>query len=306
MGAETMEHTETLEEFLKNYTTDAYEKPSVTVDTLLFTIDTQETKDIRKTADKELKILLIKRKGHPFKGQWAIPGGFLNMDETLEEAAYRELKEETNVDNVYCEQLYTFSELNRDPRNRLTAPKVRILTVGYLALVPKDDITAKAGDDAEDVAWFTVKKTLVSSREDTVTWSVRVFNEEVGVDAVYTVMDKYKKRGLIKTPETAVFYNEKDSRGALSFDHGKIINMALDRLKNKVEYTPIAFNLLDEYFTLSELQSVYEILLSTKLDKPNFRRKIGDRVIETDLVAEGRGHRPARLYKYNVNWKHNF
>src|SRR5512138_3796595 len=122
----------------ETYDITQYERPSVTVDVVIFSI-----------LDEELKVLLIKRKLWPCEGMWAIPGGFVKMDESLEDAAYRELAEETGVsEDVYLEQLYTFGQPQRDPRTR-------VITVAYFALVSADKINPRAADDAEEVGWFS-------------------------------------------------------------------------------------------------------------------------------------------------------
>ncbi|MDH5544974.1 MAG: NUDIX hydrolase [Gammaproteobacteria bacterium] len=115
-----------------------YPHPAVTTDIVIFTI-----------RDEQLKVLLIKRKGEPFKGKWALPGGFVQMDESLEESARRELEEETGVSGVYLEQLYTFGQPERDPRER-------VITVAYYALIPSDKIQIRAATDAEAVGWFAM------------------------------------------------------------------------------------------------------------------------------------------------------
>src|SRR3989344_7448880 len=118
----------------------SFAKPSVTVDIVIFTIQ-----------DDDLKVLLVKRNIEPFKGKWAIPGGFVRIEESLEEAAKRELEEETGVKNVYLEQLYTFGEPKRDPRGR-------VITVAYMALVNSENIKLKATTDVSEAQWFSVKK----------------------------------------------------------------------------------------------------------------------------------------------------
>ena len=127
----------TEEEFLASYNPGDYERPSNTADMLLFTIGEKENIDVRKDKEKELKILLIKRKDHPDIHKWALPGGFVNINEDLESAAYRELEEETNIKNVYMEQLYTFGAVNRDPR-------MRIVSTAYMALIDKRNIKEKS------------------------------------------------------------------------------------------------------------------------------------------------------------------
>ena len=205
-----------------------YPRPSVTADVIIFTL-----------RGNDLQVLLIKRKYPPFEGMWAIPGGFVGISESLEEAARRELEEEAGVRDVYLEQLYTFGDPGRDPRGR-------VITVAYFALVPAAAISPRAGDDAAEARW----------------WSV------------------------VHLPP-------------LAFDHVGILAYALKRLRYKLEYTAVGFELLPEVFTLSELQAAYEIILGEKLDKRNFRRKIlrAEVIEETGQTRTGEG-RPARLYRF--------
>jgi len=213
-----------------HYDPSKYERPSVAVDVVMMTLH-----------QKDLQILLVKRRSWPFEGMWAIPGGFVDIDESLEDAAKRELHEETSVQDVYIEQLYTFGNPGRDPRTR-------VITVVYFALLDAEQLRIKAADDAADVGWFSV----------------------------------------YELPP-------------LAFDHGDILDYTLNRLRGKLSYTTIAFNLLPEQFTLRELQRVYEIILHKKLDKRNFRKKVLATGILEDTGAkkmEGT-HRPARLYRFN-------
>lgn len=212
----------------KNYNPNIFERPSVTVDVLIFTI-----------RDEDLKVLLIKRVEWPFKGFWAIPGGFVGIKESLEDAAKRKLAEETGVKNIYLEQLYTFGEPDRDPRTR-------VITVAYFALVPVS--TIKFAKISDNISWFSTK-----------------------------------------------------SLPKLAFDHRKIIKYALERIKSKIEYTNIVYSLLPNKFRLRELQKVYETILGHKLDKRNFRKKMGSLgLLEKTGEKEMEGaHRPAMLYKFN-------
>jgi 8-oxo-dGTP diphosphatase len=206
-----------------------YARPSVTVDVIIFTL-----------RDDALQVLLITRKHPPFQGMWAIPGGFIELDESLEDAALRELKEETNVGgDVYLEQLYTYGDPDRDPRGR-------VITVAYFAVVPATAIHPRAGDDAAEARWWPM-----------------------------------------------------NDLPPLAFDHDEILPYALQRLRYKLEYTAVGFELLPESFTLSELQTAYELILGEALDKRNFRRKIlGAGVIEeTGQYKTGEG-RPAKLYRF--------
>lgn len=206
-------------------------RPSVTVDVIIFTL-----------RENDLQVLLVKRGHPPFEGMWAIPGGFVGIDESLEEAALRELEEETGVRDVYLEQLYTFGNPGRDPRGR-------VITVAYFALVPATAVQPRPGDDAAEARW----------------WS------------------------LYHLPP-------------LAFDHADILAYALKRLRYKLEYTAVGFELLPQTFTLRELQTAYEIILGEKLDKRNFRRKIiGASVIEeTGEFRVGEG-RPAKLYRFRAD-----
>lgn len=275
----------TEEEFLKNYKPGDYERPSNTVDMLLFTIDDKETEDIRKDEEKELKVLLIKRKNHPDIHKWALPGGFVDINESIEAAAYRELKEETNVTNVYMEQLYTYGEVGRDPR-------MRVNSIAYMALVPSLSVKPIAGDDAEDVAWFSVEKKLVEENK----YELILSNSDLGLSYVYSVDISYKKNGVVNIPISNITATEENNR--IAFDHIEMINQGLERLRNKIEYIPIAFNLVPEKFTLNEIQKVYEVILGKKLVKQNFRTWIDKFVEELDEVQTKVGHRPAKLYRY--------
>ena len=216
----------------ENYNPARYERPSVTVDVVIFTLQ-----------ERELHVLLVKRKHWPFEGRWAIPGGFVNMDESLELAARRELEEETGVRDIYLEQLYTFGEPKRDPRTR-------VISVAYIALVSADTQTLRVSDESIDVRWFPVRALP----------------------------------------------------GSLAFDHDVILAAGLDRLRSKLEYTTLAFQLLPEVFSILELKHIYEQILGEELDKGNFYRKIKDaKVLEdTGLRREGRG-RPTSLYRFRRN-----
>ena len=200
----------------------------VTVDVVLFTI-----------RDRQLHLLLIKRLAKPFENRYALPGGFVQEDESLDNAAIRELREETGIRNVYLEQLYTFGDLKRDPRGR-------VVTVAYYALVPQNQVL-HAGTDASDADWF---------------------------------------------PVTAL--------PPLAFDHRKIAEYAHQRIRNKLDYTNVGFELLPEKFTLTELQLVHEAILGQPLDKRNFRRKIIQKgIVKATKELQQTGRKPAQLYRFS-------
>lgn len=286
----------TEKEFLEQYKPADYERPSVTVDMLLFTVDSKPTSNIRVNSKGELKILMIKRKNHPYIHKWALPGGFVDINENVTDAAYRELKEETNIDGVYMEQLFTFGDVGRDPR-------MRVISASHMALVPKDSVKPVAGDDAEEVAWFTVDKKCISETENERTSKLYLHNESSGQCSSYTIKETVEINGKIPIIKSEVIVDSEE-HNVIAFDHIKQINMALDRLRNKVEYTPIAFNLLPEEFSMSDVQDIYEILLSRELVKQNFRVKIAKYIEESDKKQDKVGHRPAKLYKLkklNIN-----
>lgn len=274
-------------EFLANYKPGNYERPSMTADVLVFTIRDRAV-DVRKIPEKDLQILLVRRKDHPFIDCFAIPGGFVNIHESIEEAARRELFEETGVRDVYMEQLYTFGDVGRDPR-------MRVITTSYLALVPSGRLKPKAGDDAAEVAWFTVRQEKVSESEDRQVVRLTLENEELGERMEYLAENVYGRNGVIKTHETNMI---PVSQEGLAFDHAKIIYRALERIRNKVEYTPIAFNLVPDEFTRGELEKVYETLLGKELFSANFRKRISHLIEDTGHMTENGWYRPSKLYRY--------
>lgn len=286
----------TEEQFIAAYDAGKYERPSVTVDMLIFTVTDEEKENYRKLPEKVLKMLLIKRGDHPYLGQWALPGGFVKMHESLDKAALRELKEETNIDDIYMEQLYTWGDVTRDPRTR-------VISTSYMSLVDSSALDIKANDDADDAKWFTVSFKLYQEQK-TLTekgyilqrlFKLSLSNEEDDLSAIVktvkTVEGKVTKIG-----------REVVEANGIAFDHSKIIEYGIERLRNKIEYTDIAFNLMPEVFTLTELQQVYEVILDTELLKANFRRKTADMVIETNDYTKDAGHRPSKLFKFNPNW----
>jgi 8-oxo-dGTP diphosphatase len=205
-------------------------RPALTVDCVVFAV-----------IDEQLRVLLIRRAHAPFADGWALPGGFVDMDEDLETAARRELEEETGLRDLFLEQLYTFGSPARDPRGR-------VVSVAYYALTDLGGRSVEAASDASAADWFAV-----------------------------------------------------DDLPDLAFDHAAILACALERLRGKVRYAPLGFELLPRRFTLTQLQRLYEIILGRELDKRNFRRKIHGMglLVDTGETQRGLAHRAPRLYRFD-------
>ncbi|MCM3262088.1 NUDIX hydrolase [Paenibacillus lautus] len=277
-------------EFLEQYRAGDYERPSVAADMVIFTVTDGEADSYRKLPEKELRILLIRRGGHPFLGKWALPGGFVQPSETTEQAAARELREETGVDDVYLEQLYTFSDIGRDPRTW-------VMSCSYMALINSDKLELRAGDDAADASWFKVSyRQLREQKELMEDGYVKTLEYELKLSGEEELSAVVARTLTVKTTSTSTEYKIVSNDG-LAFDHAKIIACAIERLRGKVNYTDIALHLMPKLFTLTELQQVYEVIMDKELLKAAFRRKVADLVAETDHYTENAGHRPSRLYR---------
>lgn len=208
----------------------AYPRPGLTVDVVVFGLD-----------ETDLKLLLVRGGDTPVARSWSLPGGFVRIDETLDEAARRELADETGVSKIFIEQLFTFGAVERDTRER-------VVTVAYYGLVNLHDHDVVAASEAKDAAWFAI-----------------------------------------------------DDMPSLAYDHDEIVEVAIARLRGKVRYQPIGFELLPEKFTLTQLQRMYEKILERTLDKRNFRKKAlaTGLLIELDEVEQDVAHRAARLYRFD-------
>ncbi len=265
------------EEFLKHYDSSIFEKLSMTTDILTLSISEQKQNNYRKEEEKKMSILLVKRDTYPFKNKWCLPGGFLDpLKETLEDCANRVLYNETNLKNLYLEQLYTFDAINRDPR-------MRVVSTSFIALVDKNKLNCIVNKNA---SWFDLN---IIENNQIIT--VNLTNEQETIS--------YKLKRTIKDSTTNKYEYEIIENEQLAFDHCIVITSGIERLKNKIEYTDIVFNMMGDYFTLGELQKVYETILGKKLLDPAFRRIIANKVIKTDKMDTGKGHRPSFLFKYN-------
>ncbi len=266
-------------EFLEDYDVNEFERLSMTSDILLLSVSDIKISNYRKTSKKMMSVLLVKRRDFPYKGKWCLPGGFLDpLSETLEECAKRVLKRETNLSNIYLEQLFTFDDVKRDPRTR-------VVSTSYVALVDKNRLT----DISSDASWFDI--TLIEEKDDDVFITL-----DNGVDTISFTIHKTLRKMSTDRYDFSIVDN-KD----LAFDHAKVILAGLERIRNKINYTDIVFNMMPKYFTLGELQQVYEVILGKKLLDPAFRRIIAHKVEQTDKMQTGGGHRPSRLFKYKKN-----
>lgn len=266
------------EEFLKDYDSSIYEKLSMTADILIVSVSSKDTSNYRKTDKKMMSILLVKRDDYPYKDKWCLPGGFLDVNkETLEECARRVLKRETNLSNIYLEQLYTFDRIDRDPR-------MRVVSTSYVALIDKEQLKEKV----ENASWFDI----IKYEEKNNIVSMTLSNGEEIID--FSITKKLRE----KTTDRYDFITKENN--SIAFDHDHVILAGIERIRNKVNYTDIVFNMMPEYFTLGELQQVYEVILNKKLLDPAFRRIIADKVEKTSKMKTGEGHRPSYLFKYKI------
>lgn len=284
------------QEYLENYDITKYERPSIATDMVVFTIvEDKEESNYRKLSDKHLKVLMIQRSQPPFQNMWALPGGFCKSTETVYEAAKRELKEETNADRAHLELCGVFSDQGRDPRGW-------IISQAFMALINNEVVRVRAGGDAWEAKWFRVslKKIQETSEKGENGGScINTYRLELNCDEI-CLWAVVSEELLYEDYHASVEYKLIDSEG-IGFDHGKIITYVLKKLRDKVEEDgKIVFDLLPEVFTLSDLQKAFEIILDKPFLSPNFRRKISKYVIETEHTLTGGGHRPAKLFRRNV------
>lgn len=220
------------QKFLDNYNPDEYAHVSVTVDAVVLGVMKNVSDNYRKLDNQLLKVLLVKRDEYPYKGYYSLPGGFVSQNETLEDTLERTLLDKTGLKGIYSEQLYTFGDVNRDPR-------MRIISCAYISLL---EIGKAKVNGAE---WFDI---------------------------------------------------EELNNLSLAFDHNLIVEEAIKRIRGKINYTDIIFNMMPEEFTISELQEVYEMILGEKLLAPAFRRTIADKIMDTGKMTSNSGHRPSRIF----------
>lgn len=262
-------------DFLKNYSIENYNRPSVTTDIVAFTMRSKDTESFRKDPVSKLSVLLIERGEHPFKGMWALPGGFVRMDETVEETALREIVEETNVKPTTLIYTGVFSGIDRDPRGR-------IISNAFTCILNQEP-KAIAGTDAKSARWFDVSLQELQKGK----FVLELTSEET----------KFSVRISEKKSSLGINQFQVESNDVLAFDHTQIILTALKTLKSRATNFELIFDFLPSEFTLASLQKVQETITGVSTVPANFRRKVCEYVEETGNFTQGAGHRPAMLYK---------
>ena len=287
-------------EYLKQYDITKFDRPSVAADMAVFTVmgDTKEEVvrdkgNYRKLPEKKLKLLLIKRGSYPYKDRWALPGGFCRKGEEVSDTAKRELFEETQVGDAYLQLAGVFGEVGRDPRGW-------IISHTFLALFDGRKCRLRAGSDAWDARWFDVELVQEQIEEQLKKAIYRLVltnndeDEQIRLEAVIS-----QEKSFLQFQVNTDYRIETEE--GFAFDHAKLITYALLHLRKQAETDGrIVFDLMPEYFTLTELQNACEIILGKELLAANFRRKMADYVVETDKMSEGAGHRPAKLFRRNM------
>lgn len=265
---------------LADYSIEDFDRPSVAVDIAAFSLRTMKSTEYRLAPEPALCLLLIRRGIAPFKDCWALPGGFLKRDESIEDCAFRELEEETNLVPESMIWVDTFSTPGRDPRGW-------IISNAFASISCEEDAKITGSTDAAEACWFNVNfkdtgngKYILELEYDDIKLSAKL------------------KEGKTRTGKKCFTAEENND---ISFDHASIIAQALETLKNEADNIETVFSFLPEKFTLSMLQKVQETLMGITLLTPNFRRKIAELVEETEEYTEGAGHRPAKLYKRRTN-----
>lgn len=262
-------------QYLAEYDITQYDRPSVAADIAAFTVQTGENDSYKKDPEKRLSVLLIKRGVHPYKGQWALPGGFIRKTETIEQCAVRELSEETGLEPVSLFPVGVFSRPDRDPRGR-------IISHTFASVISENSADITGGDDAAEAKWFHVMLADESDGSCTLT-----LKGDIELSARLSRSNEKFGRSLFTVVEN----------NGLAFDHAELIAASIMTLRREAKNLDFALDFLPEKFTLATLQTVQETLMGITYLTPNFRRKISEFVEETDEFTEGAGHRPARLFR---------
>lgn len=251
---------------MKPYDISNYDRPSVAVDAVVFSVISGEKESYRQNSSPKLAVLLIRRGEEPFRSRLALPGGFLRREETIEHALERELLEETGISSASLTPLANYSAPDRDPRGW-------IISCASLALIPECDVRALPESDADSAGWYELDFEADSHGNEKITLS---------------------------SSEESVTLGFSDSRcisSEIAFDHAQIIYDGLMKLRELVRTGDTLFSLLPELFKISEMQAIYELVLDKKDSPANFRRKMMNRIEETEMSSSNEGHRPSKLYR---------
>ena len=244
-------------EFLEQYNPGDYKRPSVTTDILVLGMAPGYT---------NLKILLIRRGNHPYMNCWALPGGFIEENETAFQAAQRELYEETGLKKAYLDQIYTFTKPGRDPR-------MWVMSIAYMALVSNlEDVTGQ--DDAADAAWFDLMF------QDT---ELILRNDEKNVSIKYSLKEKSFKNSVL-TYQNYIPTLVSDEK--LAFDHVEIIIEAMKKLRAGFDYSDNMFCLVPATFTMAELRATYRAVMGQDIYKASLKRLVEHKIVETGNVKK--------------------
>ena len=281
-------------EFLKKYNQEHYKSPSLAVDMAVFSVIRHQTENYRKLPEQKLSVLLIERGEHPFKNQWALPGGFVRQGETVEIAARRELEEETGIKKADLRQLHVFSDPKRDPRGWVISSAFMALTESTQSLI--------STKDAKQAKWLSCTYTDVGGKT---VKSKKNVHQIIQHNKLTLQAGGLELSAFIEVKQTVSLYNVETiytvlENNGIAFDHAKIIACAVTALRNNLEGSMSAFRFLPETFTLTDIQHVYETILGKKLLTANFRRKIAPYVLATDNLTSAVGHRSAQLYRRNI------
>lgn len=259
-------------QFIDGYSIENYERPSVAADMAVFAVRDVASDNPKKSAEKKLTLMLIKRGEHPYRDKWALPGGFLKMNETIEECAARELSEETGLKEPYLRQFRTYSAVDRDPRGR-------IVSCAYISLVSGSSDIVAASSDASDAAWFDVE---IKETED-------------GFSASFTKDEN--ELFAVDVSELRDFAVIKNVRGELAFDHVRIITDAVFFIRNGIDINDFIFMLLPEKFSIPQMQAVYALIKGRTVSKEVVHRLYDKKMEKTMQCDENGQHKRAVLYR---------
>lgn len=259
-------------EYIKNYRIEDYERPSVAADMAVFAVRDIVSDNPKKSTEKRLTLMLIRRGEHPYMGKWALPGGFLRMNETIEECAARELTEETGLKEPYLRQFRTYSEVDRDPRGR-------IISCAYISLISGSSDTVAASSDASDAAWFDVD---IKETED-------------GFSVVFS--DGENELLSAEVSEASDIAEIKSTNGELAFDHVRIITDAVHYIRSGLDTNDYIFMLLPEKFSIPQMQMVYAMFRGRTVSKEVVHRLYDRKMEKTAQSDENGQHKRAVLYR---------